>query len=111
MRSFVSKRAPREAKLCGSGGFERCEGDQRYGQPEHLFKPIVGDTLYLCGRHEIGYQCDRRLAYYIYAQDTDTADLYEAGNLRRCSYENLIVCTTQQGLVIGDETGAAINQA
>ena len=98
-------------KLRGGRGFKRCQCDQRNGQPEYHFKPTVGNTLDLRRGYEVDYQCKRRLIQCRNTQNTDAAHFYQAGNLSRCSREDPIVRPPQQGLVIGDEPGAAVDQA
>ena len=105
------KRPQREAQLCRGGGLERRECDQRHSKTEHCLAPWLRKTLYLCRGNEVDDQSERRLGERIEPQDADPADLDQACDRGGCANNDEIPFTLQYGLIVGDQTGAAVDQA
>src|SRR6516165_9396223 len=105
------KRPPREAQLCRGGNRERCECDQRHSETEYRLAPWLRKTLDLCRGNEVDHQSERCLGERIEPQDADPADLEQANDRSRRANLDLIVSTEQHGLIVGDQTGAAVDQA
>lgn len=105
------KRPQREAQLCCGGSLERRECDQRHGETEHRLPPWLRKTLDLRRGNEVDHQSKRRLVQRIEPQDADPSDLKQADDRSGRANLDVIVSTEQHGLIVGDQTGAAVDQA
>ena len=105
------KRPQRKAQLCRGGGLERRECDQRHSETEHRLAPWLRKTLDLRRRIQVDDQSERCLGKRIEPEDADPAHLDQACDRGGCANNDAIVFTLQYGLIVGDQTGAAVDQA
>ena len=109
--SGYRKGPQRKAQLCRGGNRERCECDQRHSETEYRLAPWLRKTLDLRRGNEVDDQSERCLGKRIEPQDADPADLDQACDRSGCTNNDAILFKLQYGLIVGDQTGTAIDQA